>query len=93
MIFGIHTVLSAMRNGPGDVLELWVDDSRRDGRIDELIKTAADAGLAVNFVSGKTLRRLAGRERHQGVVARYRSKQALGDDDLPMLLAVAGDQQ
>lgn len=92
LIFGIHAVLSAIRDDPSNVLEVWVDRHRHDERIRSLIDTANRSGLKVFSVDTKILRRQVGLERHQGVVARYRSSPALTEDDLVGILKSA-DQQ
>ncbi len=92
LIFGIHAVLSAMRDDPSNILEVWVDRHRHDGRMRSLVDKANRSGLKVYLVDTKTLQRQVGLERHQGVVARYRSYRSLTEDDLAGILTTAGQQ-
>ncbi len=91
-IYGIHAVFSAMRDDPSNILEVWVDRHRHDGRMRLLVDTANRSGLRVHLVDTKTLQRQVGLERHQGVVARYRSNHSLTEDDLAGILTAAGQQ-
>ena len=92
LIFGIHAVFSAIRDDPCNVLEVWVDRNRHDRRIRSLVNTANRSGLKVFLVDTKTLQHQIGLERHQGVVARYRSNHSLNEGDLARILKSA-DQQ
>lgn len=91
LIYGIHTVRSIIRTHPEKVLDLWVDQRRRDARIVELIETAGRQGLRIQPVEARTLARKVGEVGHQGVVARCRSAPAASEYDLPAMLdAVQG---
>ena len=48
---------------------LYVDETRRDGRLRELVERARLAGVAVHPVEAARLAALCGNDRHQGVVA------------------------
>ncbi len=87
LIFGIHAVFAAIREDPGGVLELWIAKGRHDKRMYALVVEANRSGLNASFVEPKTLRRLVGEARHQGVVARCRRKKTLSEADLPKMLA------
>ena len=86
LIYGIHAVLSVIRSQPDRVLELWVDQGRRDARIRELVETARHRGLQVQHVEARTLARKVGDVGHQGIVARCRAAPALREGDLPEIL-------
>jgi len=51
------------------VRALYVDETRRDGRLRELVERARLAGVAVHPVEAARLAALCGNDRHQGVVA------------------------
>ena len=89
LIYGIHAVLSAVRGHPGRVLELWVDQRRRDARILELVESARRQGLRIQHVEARTLVRKVGDVGHQGVVARCRAAPAVNEGDLPNILDAA----
>ena len=69
IIFGFHAVKSRIRQDPGQVAALYVQDSRDDPRMRDLIESASRAGLRVMTVGRDRLDRLAGHAHHQGVVA------------------------
>ncbi|HTR57157.1 MAG TPA: 23S rRNA (guanosine(2251)-2'-O)-methyltransferase RlmB [Casimicrobiaceae bacterium] len=68
-LFGFHAVTARLRVGPDRVRALYVDETRRDGRLRELVERARLAGVAVHPVEAARLAALCGNDRHQGVVA------------------------
>ena len=70
VIFGFHTVLARLRADPGSVLEVFLDESRKDARAKDFAATVASAGARLMRVSSSRLEGMAGGGRHQGVVAR-----------------------
>jgi len=86
LIYGIHSISSALRVNPANVLEIWVDRRRRDARMNALIESAQDRGFRPQYVEARTLLRQVGDVGHQGVVARYRPGQPLGESDLEEIL-------
>jgi 23S rRNA (guanosine2251-2'-O)-methyltransferase len=69
IIFGFHAVKSRIRQDPNLVAELYVQDSRDDARMRDLVDLAGRAGLRAMAVGRERLDRLAGHAQHQGVVA------------------------
>lgn len=70
LIYGFHAVLARLRRSPESVLELYVDVSRDDPRMRELVRVAGDAGVRPIPANAERLERLCPTRRHQGVVAR-----------------------
>jgi 23S rRNA (guanosine2251-2'-O)-methyltransferase len=70
VIYGFHSVTSRLRQSPGSVKELYVDASREDRRVQELLKAAEGRGARVMRVDEKRLDGLTHHARHQGVAAR-----------------------
>jgi 23S rRNA (guanosine2251-2'-O)-methyltransferase len=70
-----------MRQDPGQVTALYVQDSRDDPRMRDLIESAGQAGLRVMTVGRERLDRLAGNVHHQGVVATVSADTAKPDLD------------
>ena len=66
---GYHSIHSALCRNPGEVLGLWVDDSRRDSRMQALLQLAEESGIEIHRQSRKHLDMLSGGARHQGVLA------------------------
>jgi len=69
-LYGFHAVLSRLRAKPDSIRELYVEGSRHDGRMKELIAVAQSKGVHARAVDAERLAGLAGPDaRHQGVVA------------------------
>jgi 23S rRNA (guanosine2251-2'-O)-methyltransferase len=69
LLFGFHAVTARLRTRPDSIKALYVSGARRDARLRDLIARAETAGVAVHVADEDRLARLAGHERHQGVVA------------------------
>jgi 23S rRNA (guanosine2251-2'-O)-methyltransferase len=68
-IFGIHAVSARIRMKPETVHEVFVDQSRRDNRMNKLLETAKAQNLRVMSVSAERLDGMTGHARHQGIAA------------------------
>ena len=98
VIFGFHTVLARLRADPKSVLEVFLDESRKDARAKDFAATVESAGARLMRVSSARLEGMAGGGRHQGVAARVvanTQKQTLEEllDSLqvpPLLLVLDG---
>jgi 23S rRNA (guanosine2251-2'-O)-methyltransferase len=85
VIFGFHAVLARLRADPKSVLEIFLDETRQDGRARDLAAAAERAGVHLMRVPTKRLDGFYGGGRHQGVVARVELKNLA--DSLDELLA------
>ena len=74
VVFGFHAVLARLRADPKSVVEIFLDETRHDGRIKDLAAVAERAGVTVMKVPTKRLDGFYGGGRHQGVVARVEVK-------------------
>ena len=72
VIFGFHSVLARLRAEPASVLEVFLDESRRDVRARDFAAQVERAGVRLLRVPAARLAGLAGEGRHQGVVARVK---------------------
>jgi 23S rRNA (guanosine2251-2'-O)-methyltransferase len=83
VVFGFHAVLARLRADPKSVLELFVDESRHDTRMKDLVAAAERAKVHVMKVSKGRLDGFAQGEdaRHQGVVAKVSAKVLAADLD------------
>jgi 23S rRNA (guanosine2251-2'-O)-methyltransferase len=70
MIFGFHAVTSRLRHEAASVEEIYVDASRQDGRMQDLLIAAKSVGVRVIPVDDQRLSNIVGTRRHQGVVAK-----------------------
>jgi 23S rRNA (guanosine2251-2'-O)-methyltransferase len=73
-VVGFHAVLARLRADPSSVLEIFLDEARHDGRIQDLAAIAGRAGVKVMKVPANRLDGFYGGGRHQGVVARIEAK-------------------
>ncbi len=86
---GFHSVHSALRRNPREILGLWVDGSRRDSRMQALVLLAEQSGVEVHRQSRQSLDALSDGARHQGVLA-IRANQSRQDTGLPQFLDTLG---
>ena len=97
-VFGFHAVLARLRADAASVVELYLDENRKDARAKDLAAAAERAGVALMRVPTKRLDGFYGGGRHQGVVAMVfdkPSRESLEDllDSLkepPLLLVLDG---
>jgi 23S rRNA (guanosine2251-2'-O)-methyltransferase len=98
VIFGFHTVLARLRAEPKSVLEVFLDESRKDARARDFAAQVERAGARLMRVPATRLEGMAGGGRHQGVVARVQvnsQKQTLEEllealQTPPLLLVLDG---
>lgn len=70
MIFGFHAVTSRIRHEASSVEEIYVDSSRVDRRMQDLLHAAKSAGVRIIQADDQRLSNIVGTRRHQGVVAK-----------------------
>jgi 23S rRNA (guanosine2251-2'-O)-methyltransferase len=98
VIFGFHTVLARLRADPKSVLEVFLDETRKDARAKDFAVQVERAGARLMRVSASRLEGMAGGGRHQGVAARVQvnsQKQTLEEllealQTPPLLLVLDG---
>ena len=97
VVFGFHAVLARLRADPKSVVEIFVDETRKDGRMKDLVASAERSGVRLHRVPTKRLDGFYGGGRHQGVVARVDVMKVVDNlDDIlkhverPLLLVLDG---
>ena len=70
MIFGFHAVTARLRHDASTVEEIYVDASRHDRRMGDLLRAAKGANVRIIQTDDARLDAMVGTRRHQGVVAR-----------------------
>ena len=70
MIFGFHAVTARLRHEAASVEEIYVDASREDRRMQELLRAAKAVNVRVIQADDARLSSIVGTRRHQGVVAK-----------------------
>lgn len=86
LLAGFHAVSSALQRAPQDIINLWVDRTRHDPRIRQLLEQAAESGVSVVEVDRSELDRVAAGLRHQGVVAEARMAALKNEEELYQLV-------
>jgi 23S rRNA (guanosine2251-2'-O)-methyltransferase len=69
LIFGFHAVTARIRHEASSVEEVYVDASRHDRRMGELLRAAKAANVRIIQADDQRLDAMVGTRRHQGVVA------------------------
>jgi 23S rRNA (guanosine2251-2'-O)-methyltransferase len=69
VLYGFHAVTVRLKTAPDSVVEVHLDTQRRDARMRGFAERAAAAGAKVVDSDDTRLCKLAGNDRHQGVVA------------------------
>lgn len=85
-LVGFHAVSSALNAAPENIEWLRVDEKSHNKRLKELASQAARANIQVLKVAHAELDRLAGQERHQGVVAGFSGTNLLSEAEMDALL-------
>lgn len=70
LIFGFHTVTARLRHDAASVEEIYVDASRHDRRMGDLLRAAKGVNVRIIQADDQRLDAMVGTRRHQGVVAR-----------------------
>lgn len=66
---GFHSIESLLKNSPERVLKVYIQNTRKDKRIDKLTKLLLIHKIEFSFTDKKNLNRIAKDEAHQGVVS------------------------
>ncbi|HEX6415200.1 MAG TPA: 23S rRNA (guanosine(2251)-2'-O)-methyltransferase RlmB [Burkholderiales bacterium] len=97
VVFGFHAVLARLRADPKSLVEIFVDETRKDGRMKDLVASAERSGVRLHRVPTKRLDGFYGGARHQGVVARVEVRKVVDSLDeilkaveQPLLLVLDG---
>lgn len=69
LLFGFHAVTARLRHNATSIDEIFIDASRQDKRMQELIKLAESVNVRIIQSDGIRLSNMIGSTRHQGVVA------------------------
>ena len=86
LVGGLHSVRAALKHGPANILEAWVDTHRRDRRLSGLVQELRRLGIVFNPVDRDTLDRLVPGANHQGIVVRAKVPVSRDEDALWHLL-------
>ena len=82
IVFGINPVLEKLKTSADEILEILIAESSGGPALRQIAQEAKQRGLRVVPVQARSLDRLAGGYRHQGVVARVEAYRYLSFDQL-----------
>ncbi|MBK7352795.1 MAG: 23S rRNA (guanosine(2251)-2'-O)-methyltransferase RlmB [Nitrosomonas sp.] len=68
-IFGFHAITSRIRQHPESIQEIFLDEHRKDQRVQNLIALAENQSIRISSCDDVKLNKMAGTTHHQGVVA------------------------
>ena len=85
-LIGFHAVSSALKGAAGDIEWLRVLENSKNKRLHEIESRASGAGIKIIKTSAAELDRLAGQQRHQGVVAGFRGSNVATEGQLDAIL-------
>ena len=91
-LVGFHAVTSAIKAAPQNIEWLRVDEKSHNKRLKELLAQASRAGIEIINATHAELDRMAGQERHQGVVAGFNANNIVDEGQIAALLEdISGD--
>ncbi|MGH8042775.1 MAG: 23S rRNA (guanosine(2251)-2'-O)-methyltransferase RlmB [Rudaea sp.] len=90
LLYGIHSIDSALSHDPKNIVELYIEADSHNARLKELSARARDLGVKPHSRSREALDRMTGGARHQGAVARYNVPPPRGESELAALVEHAG---
>ncbi len=73
LIYGLHAVESALRNNSESVLQVWVQQGRKDQRARAITDLVKKSGLSLEVISSDKMKRKCPDVKHQGVIAKVRA--------------------
>ena len=81
ILYGIHPVCEALRAGR-PIARLYLLRGRHDAKMNKIIQSVRAKDVSVHFESRTVLDRIAGTDRHQGIVAMIAAQASVSMDDL-----------
>jgi len=90
LAMGINAVEGLVRNAPERIVRAWFKPGGR--RLESLDDALRSAGVAVEHADERSLDRMAGKVRHQGVIAEFKPRQPGDDRRLQELLETIDEQ-
>jgi len=102
IIYGIHAVKHALEQSAENIIEIWVQESKRTAKqLEWLVQLSDNASLPIQYVSRQVLDTHSNNAHHQGVLIKCRSSRstlelasllATDNDVMPLYLVLDGIQ-
>ena len=90
VIYGLNSVLAALRAADGRVVRIWLDAAREDVRAREVLELAGRDGLKVQRCGRVALEKFSGTPHHQGVALEWLAPALGTEQDLRGLVQSEG---
>ncbi|ORU92040.1 MAG: 23S rRNA (guanosine(2251)-2'-O)-methyltransferase RlmB [Cycloclasticus sp. symbiont of Bathymodiolus heckerae] len=81
-IYGIHAVQAVLKSNPERIINVWMDQQRKDAKLQVIQEGLADVGVRIEYVDKKTLEKLSHNGNHQGVLVSVRLPQEHSEEAL-----------
>lgn len=81
-LFGINTIAATLKHNPHRIKKLFISQKRSDQRIQTLIDSAKQQGIAVETITEDKLQQWLGSAVHQGIVAQVKPLTAKTETEL-----------
>ena len=88
-LLGPNAVEAQLETDPTRILEILVEDGKRNPRVDGLVQQLRGLGIAVQRIPRAQFDKRVGSDRHQGIAARWRLPEGLDENDLLALVEKA----
>ena len=82
ILIGIHAVMAVLEQNPGRVRQVYINEKRRNNRLDEILESVSANKLLLKEVSRDKLDSLASDQIHQGIIARCEALPARAEAEL-----------
>jgi 23S rRNA (guanosine2251-2'-O)-methyltransferase len=82
VVFGIHAAESAVSQSPEKVVSIWLDNGRKDRRLNELRQLCGKMGVVTQNSDRKQLDKMANSQNHQGVVMEMLLPEEMNEESL-----------
>lgn len=89
-LFGIHAAQAALSKTPEKALQVYLESTRKDKRLNELRAECGRLGIPIQEVARKQLDKLSNSSRHQGVVLSLALPEELNEEALQASVKNAG---
>ena len=87
MIYGIQTVKKLLKQNASIIKQIYIADSRKDQKIQELIKLIQENKIPLQFVEKKILDKYSNNGNHQGIIAQVQEIAGFSEKELFILIS------
>jgi len=85
-IYGIHAIEAALKKSSHNILQIFLQQGRKDKRTQKILQLAKKYNIPVSFVEARKLQNLVGDANHQGVAAQIKVVSSTRENDLDEIL-------